>query len=124
MDNKIIKIVERIIAVVLVVFPIIMLIINCNFVDKIDSAGTKDLYINWTFYLIEIINIIILIYTFKKKTRNIVTEIILVVYIVITFFISAYGFVETYAPTGPNSYLMGLAIKKTDKNIYGITIKE
>ena len=37
---------------------------------------------------------------------------------------SAYGFVETYAPTEPNSYLMGLAIKKTDKNIYGITIKE
>ena len=79
MNNKAIKIIERIIALGLVVVPIIMLIINCNFVDKIDSVGIRDLYINWILYLFEIINIIILIYSFKKKNTNIIAEIILII---------------------------------------------
>lgn len=124
MNNKTIKIIEEIIAVGLVVIPIIMLIINCNFVDKIDSTGTRDLYINWTLYFFEIINIIILIYTFKKKSVNIFLEILLLMYIATTFFIVSYSFEETYAAPGPNSYLQGLAFKRTEKNIYGITINE
>jgi len=70
------------------------------------------------------INIIILIYTFKKKSVNIFLEILLLIYIAVTFFIVAYSFEETYATSGPNSYLQGLALKRTEKNIYGITINE
>ena len=124
MNNKTIKIIERIIAIGLVIIPIIMIIINCNFVDKIDSFGTRVLYINWTLYFFEIINIIILIYSFKKKNTNIIAEIVLVIYMVILFFVPAYEFKETYAPGGANSHLMGLALKRTKKNIYGITLNE
>ena len=115
MKNNIIKIIWCI-SIIIEVIVFIMV----NFVYK----DTYEIY-NSTNYLlliiIEIINIIFGILLFKKSESKLVF-ILYTIFIIITLFIPIYHNGNTYAPTGPDSYLMGLAFEERYLNIYGINI--
>ena len=88
-------------------------------------SDTYEIY-NETYYLplliIEIINIIFGVLFFRKNKITKSYVIIYLILILITFFIPIYHNGNTYAPTGPNSHLMGLAFNERYLNIYGINI--
>lgn len=88
-------------------------------------SDTYEIY-NETYYLplliIEIINIIFGVLFFRKNKITKSYVIIYLIFILITFFIPIYHNGNTYAPTGPNSHLMGLAFNERYLNIYGINI--
>lgn len=115
MKNKIFKIIWYISIIIEVI-----VFIAVNFVYK----DTYKIY-NSTNYLlliiIEVINIIFGILLFKKSESKLVF-ILYTIFIIITLFIPIYHNGNTYAPTGPKSYLMGLAFEDRYLNIYGINI--
>ena len=59
---------------------------------------------------------------FRKNNTTKSYMIIYLIFILIIFFIPIYHNGNTYAPTGPNSHLMGLAFNERYLNIYGINI--
>lgn len=115
--------------IVLKIACIIFVLISIGVFVKtnIILSDTYDLY-NETYYLqlivIEVINIIfgLLFFRTKKITNKYI--ITYLVFLLIIFCIPIYHNGNTYAPTGPNSYLMGLAVDERYLNIYGINIIE
>lgn len=119
---KNVKIILRVLFIILSVIPIITFIIF-NFAIK-NNAGVFSNNTNiLAFIIIELINILITILLFKNKNDvGVSFSIITLIYIVISIFIPVYSVVNTYAPSGENSYLMGQSVEKEYKNIYGIDI--
>lgn len=115
--------------IVLKIVCIIFVVISIGVFVKtnIILSNTYDLY-NEIYYLqlivIEVINIIfgLLFFRTKKITNKYI--ITYLVFLLIIFCIPIYHNGNTYAPTGPNSYLMGLAVNERYLNIYGINIIE
>lgn len=88
-------------------------------------SDTHEIY-NETYYLplliIEIINIIFGVLFFRKNKITKACVIIYLIFILITFLIPIYHNGNTYAPTGSNRQLIGLAFNERYLNIYGINI--
>ena len=74
------------------------------------------------FYSLIIILIINVIFGFLIKKPNKLISILFILYLMILFFVPIYNTSYTYAPTGPNSHLMGLAYAEEIRNIYGVNI--
>lgn len=115
--------------IVLKIVCIIFVVISISVFVKtnIILSDTYDLY-NETYYLqlivIEVINIIFWLLFFRTKKITNKYIITYLVFLLIIFCIPIYHNGNTYAPTGPNSYLMGLAADERYLNIYGINIIE
>ena len=115
--------------IVLKIVCIIFVVISISVFVKtnIILLDTYDLY-NETYYLqlivIEVINIIFWLLFFRTKKITNKYIITYLVFLLIIFCIPIYHNGNTYAPTGPNSYLMGLAADERYLNIYGINIIE
>lgn len=115
--------------IVLKIACIILVVISIGVFVKtnIILSDTYDLY-NETYYLqlivIEVINIIfgLLFFRTKKITNKYI--ITYLVFLLIIFCIPIYHNGNTYAPTGSDSYLMGVAVDEGYLNIYGINIIE
>ena len=111
----------RIISLALVIVPIIMLLLfNVILTGSSDSFYSTN-YI--AFAVIEILNIVFAIVIFISKDN--IRKPLLVLYIVysfVTFPVPVFYIERTYAPTGPNSELMGIALDKEYRDIYGVDI--
>lgn len=118
-NNKIIKS----ISILFIIVPLCMFIIfNVIIKDSFDVYNSTN-YIAFT--IIELLNIFFSIIIFRSKEQiNKLLIIIFIIYIIITFFIPVYHLGHTYAPTGPGSELMGLALKQNYRDIYGMDITE
>lgn len=117
--NRLIKL----ISILFVIIPICMFVLfNVILKNSFDVYNSTNYII---FSIIEILNIIFAIVIFKSKEHiNKLLIIIFSIYIIITFLIPVYHTGHTYAPTGPNSELMGLALKQNYRDIYGVDITE
>ena len=115
MKNKLFKILWCISIIVAIIVFIIVGIVRKN---------SYDVYNSINYILLAIIEIINLLFGFLffKKTENKIVYGFYIIFIVITLLIPIYHNGYTYAPTGPRSYLMGLALKAKYLNIYGINI--
>ena len=115
-NGKVLKIVWLISFII----PIVVFVMTA-----IVLSDTYEIY-SETYYLplliIEIINIIFGVLFFRKNKITKSYVIIYLIFILITFFIPIYHNGNTYAPTGPNSHLMGVAFNERYLNIYGINI--
>ncbi len=98
----------------------VLVFIMVNFIYK----NTYDIY-NSTNYLalavIELINVTFGILLFNKKNNKLIKT-LYIIFIIFIFFIPIYHNGNTYAPTGPGSEFMGLALKERYLNVYGINI--
>ena len=106
----------KIISWIIVIVPTLWLIIF-NMMLEVNHVN----YI--AFAIIECINIIILIYMLLHKfeiKKNMLIGI--GIYIIISALIPVYCIQETVTPTGENSHLMGLGLKTSYVDIYGINI--
>lgn len=110
---KIVWIISFIISIVVFIITTIVL------------SATYETY-NEIYYLpliiIELINIIFGVLFFRENKITKTYVIIYLIFVLITFFIPTYHNKTTYAPTGPNSYLMGLAFEEKYLSICGIDI--
>ena len=114
---------RKIISWIIVIVPILWLIIFNIFFRynmMLDEVNTVN-YI--AFAIIECINIIILIYMLLHKFEVKKSMLIGIgIYIIISALIPVYCIQETVAPIGENSHLMGLGLKTSYWDIYGINI--
>jgi len=114
---------DKVLAFVWIVSFIITIVVFI--MTTIVLSDTYETY-NETYYLslliIEIINIIFGVSFLKKKKTTKLYVGIYLIFILITFFIPTYHNVNTYAPTGPNSHLMGISFEERYLNIYGVNI--
>ncbi len=117
MKNMKIRVPMIILAICLELAFIIGLIVNINI------YGSEHLYSSGM-GIFAIINLIIIVCAFIKKKKSRGLDIVVGLYILISIFLPAYGFIRDYAPTGKNSNVMGLATERIVKNMYGFTIKE
>jgi len=105
---------------------IISLIIEIIVFIKVDFVykDTYEIY-NSTNYvvllIIEIINVIFGVLLFKNKENKLI-YVLYVIFAIIIVFIPIYHNGNTNAPTGPDSYLMGLAFEERYLDVYGINI--
>ena len=111
----------RFISIALVIVPICMLLLfNVILKDSFDTYCSTNFIL---FSVIEILNIVFAIVIFKSKDN--IRKPLLVLYIVysfVTFPVPVFYIERTYAPTGPNSELMGIALDKEYRDIYGVDI--
>lgn len=108
--------IRKIISWIIVIVPTLWLIIF-NMMLEVNHVN----YI--AFAIIECINIIILIYMLLHKFEVKKSMLIGIgIYIVISALIPVYCIQETVTPTGENSHLMGLGLKTSYVDIYGINI--
>lgn len=114
-EKKVLKCIWSITFIITIITYLIVNIINKNSYEVYNSTNYFALI---TF---EIINIIFGIVIFSNSTKRIIS-ILFIVFIIITLCVPIYHNANTYAPTGPGSELMGLAIKERYLNIYGINI--
>ena len=97
-----------------------LLLFNVILTGSSDSFYSTN-YI--AFAVIEILNIVFAIVIFISKDN--IRKPLLVLYIVysfVTFPVPVFYIERTYAPTGPNSELMGIALDKEYRDIYGVDI--
>ena len=115
MKNKLFKILWCISIIVAIIVFVIVGIVRKN---------SYDVYNSINYILLAIIEIINLLFGFLffKKTENKIVYGFYIIFIIITLLIPIYHNGYTYAPTGPRSYLMGLALEAKYLNIYGINI--
>ncbi len=74
--------------------------------------------------ILELINVGIALLAFKNKNKSSKKYIIfLMIYLIIIGLIPCYNLSRTYAPTGPKSELMGLALETNCLDIFGINLK-
>ena len=74
--------------------------------------------------ILELINVGIVLLAFKNK--NVLSKkyiIVLMIYLIIIGLILYYNVSRTYAPTGPKSELMGLALERNYMDIFGINLR-
>ena len=109
MKNKILKV----ISIILVIVPIIVYIL-----EKMNNVNQINII---ALCILETINILIMLYVFKKNVNNILIGFI-ICYAIISCLIPVYSSGYQYAPTGQYSDLMGVAYKYIDRDIYGIDI--
>lgn len=117
MKNKIFKIIW----IISFIIPTITFLI-VNIIKK----GTYEVYYSTNYLVLiifGIINIIFGILLFKKEVKNLILM-LYIIFIIITLFTPVYHNVNTYAPTGPRSELMGLAFNERYLNAYGININK
>lgn len=95
---------------------------NIMFVSSIYDGYTETYYI--PLIAIEIINIVFGVLFFRTKEITNKHMIIYLLFLLIIFCIPIYHNGYTYAPTGPDSYLMGLAFEERYLDIYGLNISE
>lgn len=119
-QNKILKV----ITMLNLIIPIIVLIFFQNTATIVsNSLASVTSYIR--VLIIELINLIFIIYFFKVKKYNKVVILLFLLYIIIIVMIPVYVYQEAVAPTGPHSFLMGLALgEKHYYNLYGIEITQ
>ena len=113
----------KIISWIIVILPILWLIAFNLFFKKDISLAEENTANYMVFVIIECINIIILTYMLLKKFE--IKKIMLIVagiYLIISALIPVYCIDETFAPTGMNSHLMGLGLKRSYVDVYGINI--
>ena len=113
----------RVISLVLVIVPIIMLLLfNVILTGSSDSFYSTN-YI--AFAVIEIINIVfaVLIFASKDKVRRPLL-VLFIVFAIATFLVPVFCIEHTFAPEGPDSYLMGLGLYRQYRDIYGVNITE
>ncbi len=108
----------KILSVLLVIIPMIVFL---N-ISSLDEEKVKNINII-VLSIFEIINIGIMIYCLAVDNKNKVIMAIIFFFIIISIFIPIYDIRYTYAPTGPGSELMGLALKEEKRDMYGIDIK-
>lgn len=113
----------KIISWIFVILPILCLIAFNLFFKKDISLAEENTANYIVFVIIECINIIILTCMSLKKFEVKKTMIIVCgIYLIISALIPVYRIDETFAPTGMNSHLMGLGLKRSYVDIYGINI--
>lgn len=114
---------RKIISWIIVILPILSFIVVEIFFRR-NMFVNENSPVNYLFFvLIECINIIILIYMSLHKFE--IKKSILIgigIYIILSALIPVYCIQETVTPTGENSYLMGLGLKTSYVDIYGINI--
>lgn len=115
--TKIIRIVSIVFAVVPVCMLLLFKVILKNYFDSFNITN----YI--LFLIIEILNIIFAIIFFlsKDKIRKPLLA-LFIAYLIVTFLVPVYHLGRTFSPTGPDSYLMGLAFNEDYRDIYGVDI--
>ena len=114
---------RKIISWMIVIVPILWLIIF-NIFFRYNMILDEVNHVNYiAFAIIECINIIILIYMLLHKFEIKKGMLIGIgIYIIISALIPVYCIQETVTPIGENSHLMGLGLKTSYANIYGINI--
>lgn len=115
------KKVVRIISIVLCIIPI------CVFI-YFETMGQKmfDIYSSNKILLLilELLNIVVTFFIFKKRDKlNSKIYVVLIIYLIIIAMIPCYNTSKTYAPTGPQSELMGLALERHLRDMFGIKLK-
>jgi len=116
-----IKYIIRILSILLCIIPI------CVFVyfetigqTMFDTYSSNKILI----IILELINLGIALLVVKNKDKlGIKYIIILILYLMVIIPIPCYNMSRTYAPTGPKSEYMGLAFKRTYRDIFGINLK-
>ena len=63
-----------------------------------------------------------MIYCYAVNEKKKIFMFFILIFIIVSILIPIYHVEYTYAPTGPGSEFMGLALKKEIINIYGIDI--
>ena len=118
MKDKIFKIICIInILMAIIVFILVDFVLYKDIAMKYDSTNYLALII------IEVINIIFGILLFRKGKKKLI-HILYIAFIIIIIFIPIYHNGYYFAPTGPNSYLMGLAFNDNYLDVYGINLKQ
>ena len=113
----------KIISWIIVILPILWLIAVNLFFRKDISLSEENTADYIVFVIIECINIIVLTCMSLKKFEVRKTMIIVCgIYLIISALIPVYRIDATFAPTGMNSHLMGLGLKRSYVDIYGINI--
>ena len=102
----------------IIIEVVIFLIVNFAYKDTYEVYNSTNYLV---LIIIEIVNIIFGILLLRKSESKIVF-ILYIIFVIITLFIPIYHNGNTYAPTGQDSHLMGLAFKERFLNIYGINI--
>lgn len=115
MKNKIFKVIW---CVSIIIEVIVFIIVNFVYKDTYEVYNSTNYLV---LVIIETVNIIFGILLFKKSESKLVF-ILYTLFILITLFIPIYHNGNTYAPTGPKSYLMGVAFEERYLNVYGINI--
>ena len=116
-----IKTIIKVIAVLVCIIPICVF----AYFETIEQAVFYTYSSNKILIIIlELINIGIALLVFKNKGK--LSEkyvIVLIIYLIIIALIPCYNMSRTYAPTGPKSELMGLALERNYRDLFGINLK-
>ena len=111
----------KILLILMTVIPLTLIIIfNIILKNAFDVYNSTNFIL---FLIIELINIMLLIkFVVLKKDISKKTIILITIYLIITALIPIFHTGSTYAPEGPDAYLMGVALKENYRDIYGIDI--
>ncbi len=111
----------KILLILMTVIPLILIIIFNIILKNAFAVYNSTNFI--LFLIIELINIMLLIkFVVLKKDISKKTIILITIYLIITALIPIFHTGSTYAPEGPDAYLMGVALKENYRDIYGIDI--
>lgn len=111
----------KILLILMTVIPLILIIIFNIILKNAFAVYNSTNFI--LFLIIELINIMLLIkFVVLKKDISKETIILITIYLIITALIPIFHTGSTYAPEGPDAYLMGVALKENYRDIYGIDI--
>ena len=121
MKNTNLSKVLKILLILMTAVPLILIIIFNIILKNAFAVYNSTNFI--LFLIIESINIILLIkFVVLKKDISKKTIILITIYLIITALIPIFHTGSTYAPEGPDAYLMGVALKENYRDIYGIDI--
>ena len=111
---------KKILLIIMTVVPLIIIIFNIILKNSFSVYNSTNFIL---FSIIEIINIMLLIkFVILKKDIGKKTIILITIYLIITLLIPIFHTSSIYSPEGPDSYLMGVALKENYRDIYGINI--
>lgn len=116
-----IKTIIKIIVSLVCIIPIVVLIYFESIKKRVFFTYNSNIIM---IIILEVINIGITLILFKNKNEISKKYIIfLIIYLLTISLIPCYDITKTFAPTGLQSELMGLALERKYKNIFGITLK-
>lgn len=123
-DNKVFRVLSRIISLAITIIPIIMFFVFLKPIYTILVNGPVYFDINYVLLIsIEIINIAITVFLFTRKEKiKKIHVLIITLLIIISTLIPVYHVKDAKLPTGPKAYLMGTSVINLYKDIYGIDI--
>lgn len=111
---------KKILLIIMTVVPLIIIIFNIILKNSFSVYNSTNFIL---FSIIELINIMLLIkFVILKKDIGKKTIILITIYLIITLLIPIFHTSSIYSPEGPDSYLMGVALKENYRDIYGINI--